>query len=89
MDTYEATIPLGDVLVSAVDVVLTTCRERGSAELNFNDDRLPVSVTVRWEVDGEGIEDLWDLRDVVNELEAELSGIFANGLTVGKPTKVR
>jgi hypothetical protein len=84
--TYEHTIALGDVRVSEVESVVEMLREFGHPKLNFSSTEplLPVSVTVDWEVGHEnGIADLWDLREIIEEIEANLSsyGTFK----LGKP----
>lgn len=86
---YESTIPLGDALVSQVGAIVGTLRERGHPVLNTDANGLPESVTVRWEVgDPDGIPDMWELRDVVAEVEVELDQYLQYPCKIGKPREV-
>lgn len=86
---YEHTLDLGDVRVSEVESVVEKLREWGHPTLNFSatEPLLPISVTVRWEIgDPQGIPDLWELREFIEEVESYLSAYGTYKL--GKPKEV-
>lgn len=73
--------------ISSVSELVEMLREQGYPEIDFSPDKIPVGVWVTWEVgDPEGIADLWDLRDIVEEVNANLSS-YSLG-PIAKPEEV-
>lgn len=77
---YEATIPLDEVDREHIDAVVEKLREAGYPELQ---------VVVKWEVGPDApLQDLYDLRQELEGIEADLDGYSAVGFKIPKPTEV-
>lgn len=79
---YETTIIVQDITLSALDDLIQSIQEYGTAEFRFKDK----TVHAVFEVGDSEIAsapDLWDLRDIFIEIEAN------HEVELGKPTPVR
>lgn len=85
MTTYRATVRLNGLRLDDVDTVIDLLRQYG---FPHQVDLAAMTVTVDYQV-GElnGIADLWDLRELVEETEAQLDG-YLHHPKIGKPEVV-
>ena len=84
MDRYQIKIDVSQARVADLRSILEKLREYGTASYLGADS---LSVLATFEVGDGTINDLWDLREMFEELEAELSG-WLGVCKLDKPEKV-
>jgi hypothetical protein len=90
IEQYFVDLPTGNLRVSEIGEVLEILRGQGSAELQVSG-KIPMSIRAIFDVGpGGAADDLWDLRDLFNELNDQLGGYGDNprDVQLDKPERV-
>jgi hypothetical protein len=82
INRYRTTINIAQAQIDSTHDILDLARQHGEASIEDG-----ANLVVTFEVGGrEGIPDLWDLREVIEELQSNLSSYF--DCTIPKPEPV-